>query len=190
MRNLFPLLILSLIFFAGCDDDDGPTIENEPETITDLVITFQPTGGTAGASVVMTFSDPDGPAGADGTARVNGTLTANTTYRGIVSVQNNMDPNVPINVSAEILNEADEHQYFYQVGGGLNLNVSYSDQDQDGNPLGQDITAQTGTASTGSLTVILRHEPNKDADGVRDGRIANAGGETDIQVTFNNITIQ
>ena len=38
---------------------------------------------------------------------------------------------------------------------------------------------------SGTITVTLRHEPNKDAAGVSSGDIANAGGETDIEVTFN-----
>ena len=35
-----------------------------------------------------------------------------------------------------------------------------------------------------TMTVILRHEPNKAGAGVSDGDITNAGGETDIEVTF------
>ena len=37
----------------------------------------------------------------------------------------------------------------------------------------------------GTITVILRHEPDKDASGVSNGDITNAGGETDIEVVFN-----
>ena len=50
-------------------------------------------------------------------------------------------------------------------------------------------TLTTGEAGTGTLSIILRHEPAKDASGVSDGQIANAGGETDIEVSFN-ITIE
>jgi len=34
------------------------------------------------------------------------------------------------------------------------------------------------------VTITLRHEPAKDATGVSDGDITNAGGETDISVNF------
>ena len=56
--------------------------------------------------------------------------------------------------------------------------------DADGNPIGLATTVTTGAASTGEFTVILRHEPMKDAQGVKDGDITNAGGETDIEVNF------
>jgi hypothetical protein len=42
-------------------------------------------------------------------------------------------------------------------------------------------------SSEGSLTIILRHEPDKSAPGVSEGDIANAGGETDIQLNFELI---
>ena len=45
-------------------------------------------------------------------------------------------------------------------------------------------TLTTGDAASGNITIILRHEPVKDAEGVSDGDITNAGGETDISVTF------
>ena len=38
----------------------------------------------------------------------------------------------------------------------------------------------TGEASSGTLTLTLRHEPNKPNSG-----LADAGGETDIEVTFD-----
>ena len=61
--------------------------------------------------------------------------------------------------------------------------------DTQGNPIGLQIILSTGVASSGSLTVTLRHEPNKSAEGVSDGDITNAGGETDITTTFN-VSIQ
>ena len=36
----------------------------------------------------------------------------------------------------------------------------------------------------GSITVILKHKPMKTAANVSNGDISNAGGETDIEVTF------
>ena len=37
--------------------------------------------------------------------------------------------------------------------------------------------------------MTLRHEPAKDASGVAAGDITNAGGETDIEVTFD-VTVE
>ncbi|MEZ7887763.1 MAG: type 1 periplasmic binding fold superfamily protein, partial [Flavobacteriales bacterium] len=57
--------------------------------------------------------------------------------------------------------------------------------DEEGNPIGLSTVLTTGEMGSGTITVTLRHEPNKDAAGVSSGDIANAGGETDIEVTFN-----
>ena len=77
-----------------------------------------------------------------------------------------------------------EHQVFFSTSVS-GMTISYNDMDDDGNPLGLSSIVNTSTADNGTLTIILRHEPAKDADGVSDGDITNAGGETDIEVTFN-----
>ena len=53
-----------------------------------------------------------------------------------------------------------------------------------GNPLGLSFILTTSGASSGELTFTLRHEPNKPNSG-----LDNAGGETDIEITFN-VTVQ
>ena len=86
-------------------------------------------------------------------------------------------------IGEEVAEEDDEHQFFFSstVAG---VSVAYNDADGDGNPLGLANTVTTGAAGSGTLTVILRHEPDKNADGVSGGDISNAGGETDIEVAF------
>jgi len=56
--------------------------------------------------------------------------------------------------------------------------------DNNGNPIGISTRLSTGAVSNGKLKITLRHEPNKSAQGVKDGLITNAGGETDIEVEF------
>ena len=91
-------------------------------------------------------------------------------------------------ITAEILEEDEDHQFFFKTN-IAGLTVAYSDQDEDGNPVGLQSTATTTGTGNGTVTVILRHEPNKSATGVVNGDITNAGGETDIEVTFN-VTVQ
>jgi hypothetical protein len=67
--------------------------------------------------------------------------------------------------------------------------VAYGDVDGNGKPLGLQTTVVTGDVSTGTLTITLRHEPDKSAAGVSGGDLTNAGGETDIEVTFD-VTVQ
>ncbi|NOT74387.1 MAG: hypothetical protein HOP08_05615 [Cyclobacteriaceae bacterium] len=72
------------------------------------------------------------------------------------------------------------------IPAGNNLNLSITITDHDTNvpqlPLGLDSKFVTGTASTGWLRIVLRHQPNG-----KDGSYA--PGETDLDVGFT-VTIQ
>lgn len=167
--------------FTSCDSKDDPVIENEEEVITDVVYQLNPVGG--GTAVTLTYSDPDGDGPTAGTTTVSDSLEPNTTYDGVVLLLNSSDPNDVENVTEEVQAESDEHQFFYVTGGAVDLTVAYADVDGNGDPVGIVTELQTGDASTGTLQVILRHEPDKSA-GATIGNPANAGGETDIMVTF------
>ena len=95
-----------------------------------------------------------------------------------------------LETTIEIAEEDDEHQFFFSASSALNLVVAYADQDGNGQPLGLLSTITAGGASNGTLTITLRHEPNKSAAGVSDGDISNAGGETDIEVLFPITIVQ
>jgi hypothetical protein len=86
-------------------------------------------------------------------------------------------------ITNEIIAEADEHQFFFQSN-VTGLSISYLDQDINSNPIGLKSSLTTDQIGNGSLTIILRHQPDKSATGVTSGDITNAGGETDIEVTF------
>lgn len=181
----FLLAISSILFLTitSCKDDD-PVIEEEEEVITDLVYTLV---STSGNTVVLSFSDPDGDGGNDPTV-TGGTLSANSTYTGSI-VLTNASETPAEDITAEIAEEDAEHQFFFAASSGLNATIAYGDQDGNGNPVGLSSTITTGDASSGTMTVTLRHEPDKSASGVASGDITNAGGETDIEVTFD-VTIQ
>ena len=84
-----------------------------------------------------------------------------------------------------ILEESEDHQFFYSFSPGLDVTSQYSDEDSNGNPVGIQFTLATGSAGSGNFTVTLINQPNKSAAGVSDGDITNAGGETDIETTFS-----
>lgn len=176
----FLLTLISALFIGTACEDDDPEIPNPEELITTLRMQLTPTAG--GAAVTLEFRDLDGEGGNDPTI-TDGTLAANTTYTGSLELLNESETPVEI-ITEEIEEEDEEHQFFFSIGGGLDLTVAYDDADSDGNPLGVSTIVTTGAASSGTLTVVLRHEPAKDASGVRDGDITNAGGETDIEVEF------
>lgn len=181
---LFAFTLVGLFTVVSCDNDD-PEPVNEEELITTVEVTFTPSAG--GTPVVASFRDLDGAGGTD-PERTNPTLAANTSYNVAVRFLNETESPAE-NITEEVEEEDDEHQVFYVVNAGLNLTYSYGDQDGNGNPLGVVGTAQTGSASTGNLSVVLVHEPNKSAAGVSDGDITNAGGEEDVRVTFM-VTVQ
>ncbi len=175
---LFLLGLVLCVATWSCGDDDDPVIENEEEVITTMIYTLDSASGVT----TFSFVDLDGD-GAMEPVITNAILAANTTYTGSIEFLNQAE--IPEeDITEEVAEEDVEHQVFYTstVAG---LSVAYSDEDADGNPLGLATTLITGDAGAGTMTITLRHEPNKSADGVSDGNIANAGGETDIEVDFD-----
>jgi hypothetical protein len=67
----------------------------------------------------------------------------------------------------------------------MGLTITKTDVDSGNNPLGLSTTVDTGSAGTGSLTIVLKHEPKKP----NNGTVADAGGQTDVEVTFD-VTVQ
>lgn len=182
MKNLskWSGIFAGLTLMASCKKDD-PVIPNEEELITTVIYTLisQDNQDTA----VFEFIDLDGEGG-NAPSIKNDVLLANTMYRGSVQLLNEQET-PPEDITEEVETEAEEHQFFYTPQVDLNATFQYSDTDVDGNPIGITTDVQTGNASMGAFTLVLRHEPDKNAQGVSDGDITNAGGETDVEVTFN-----
>ena len=174
--SYFTLIAFLLLTFAACDstdpDDDGA---GEEELITRVVISLN------SGAVTATAEDPDG----DGVGITAETLNlqAGTTYTGEVRLFNDLasDP-VEQNFTAEIEEEDDEHQFFYEVGGGLAGSVAVTITDQDGNglPVGLDfqIAVDQAASGSGTLRVILSHYDEEPKNGT------DRSDETDIDVTF------
>ena len=178
-------LILMAFIFAGLltscsDDDSNPEPINEEEVITTMTITLTDPDGTT-KQFQVTDDDGNGPNAPQLSAD---DLDANTVYAGSVEFLNELEDPAE-DITEEVAEEDLDHQVFYEVSGGLNVDVEYLDQDPNGNPVGLDFALTTGDASSGDLTVTLVHEGDKDAAGVSEGDPTNAGGETDIEATFD-----
>ncbi len=185
MRNL---KFLSLVLFTGLlytacsnDDDNTPDPVNEEEVITTLTATLTPDGGGTTITLQTRDLDGDGPNAPEVT--VSGNLATGVTYNGSIVLLNETETPAE-NITEEVMEEAEEHQFFYTTGGGLEVTTVYVDMDSDGNPLGTEFTLTAGNPSSGTLTFTLRHEPTKPNTGLSD-----AGGETDIAATFN-VTVE
>ena len=178
---------LSMLAFAGVvltscsDDDDAPEEVNEEEVITTMTVTLVPQGGGDTVTLQTRDLDGDGPNAPDVT--VSGPLAGNTTYTGAIVLLNETETPAE-NITEEVAEEDDEHQFFFQTTGSI-ASVDYGDTDENNNPVGILFTLATDTAGAASITITLRHEPKKP----NDGTLADAGGETDITETFN-LTIQ
>lgn len=176
ITKLLALLFISTLTFTACSDDhDDDDHDHEEELITTVNYTL-----TDGSNeIILTFSDPDGEGGNDGTYTVSSALTASTTYTGEIELLNESESPAE-DITDEIREEDDEHEFFYSSSvSGIAINKT--DTDEDGNPVGIETTLTTGTAGSGTITIILKHEPTKP----NNNTAADAGGSTDVEVTFN-----
>lgn len=183
MKNKYLLaLVIIGTMFTACDDDDDnpppPAMDNEEEVITTLNYTLISAGGD---TVVFSFRDLDGDGG-NAPVIMEGTLDTNTTYSGSVQLWNETETPAE-DITIEIRDEDDEHQFFYTPAGN-NVTFSYADMDENNLPVGLLTTVTTAGTGSSTVTITLRHEPDKTAMGVSSGDITNAGGETDIEVNF------
>ncbi len=175
-------VILAALLFTSCSNDDGsPTLINEEEIITTVTVTLTPNGGGTPITLQTRDLDGDGPNAPEVT--VSGNLSADASYNGTIVLLNET-VNPAENITEEVEGEAEEHQFFYTIGNGLNVTTTYANFDGNGNPLGTEFTLDAGAAGSGTLTFTLRHEPKKPNTGLED-----AGGETDVVAAFN-ITVQ
>jgi predicted small lipoprotein YifL len=182
-NNILQVLAAILLVFSlsNCGDDEPVEPPNEEELITTVNVTFSP---TAGSAVTMKFYDADGEDGPTNPVITGGSLISNTEYSVSLELLNESETPSE-DVTEEIEEEDEDHQFFFQVSAALKLTHSYDDQDGNGNPVGLTNKITTGASSSGTLTLTLRHEADKSASGVAAGDITNAGGETDIEVTFD-----
>lgn len=158
----------------------APAPPNEEELITTVNIFLVNADSTDQKS--LSWSDVDGPGGNAPVIAVD-TLTAGVVYTARIEVLDESNPANVKDITEEILEEGAEHQFFFAVS-GLGLTISYTDADVNGRPIGLASIWSLSAPGSGSVVVTLRHEPNKDAAGVAAGDITNAGGDTDIEVTF------
>ena len=195
-KNLQLLAILfSVIIIIGCskDDDVAPEEENEVEVFTDVTLVFT---NTADVNDVVTASaqDPDGTGIQELQILDAITLAADTEYTLTYEILNALDPTDIENIGDEILEEDNEHQFFFSFTENVFANptgngnidaaadpINYNDADENGNPVGLSSTWTTSsTASSGaSFTVRLQHQPD-----VKTATSGSNDGDTDFALTF------
>ncbi len=180
MTGYFRLFVFSLIcmYLFGCEPID-PVIPNEEELITTLELRL--VSSDQQDTILFSFKDLDGDGGLSPVIQ-NEKLKVHTSYNGMLTLRNDAI-NPPSDISMEVEEEGNAHQFFYVVK-NAGITIQYADKDANGNPIGLKTSITTGNESNGELTIILRHNPDKFGSSVSDGLIDQAGGETDIEVTF------
>jgi hypothetical protein len=184
IKNIVILVYISSIF-AACSSDEDPVIINEEELITTVRATLIPEGG--GTEIILESVDLDGDGPNEPNIEVTGAFNPNTTYAGTLKILNEAESPAE-DITVEIIEEDEDHQFFFSFTNDI-ATATYDDEDSNGNPVGVQFNLVTGAAGSGGFTIILRHEPDKAGADVNTGDITNAGGATDVQVTFN-ITIE
>ena len=171
------MLFIAAAFTACKKDDDlvpvPPAVENESEVITTMELTFTDSAGVQ-PTVTATFRDPDGEGGNGPDIHDTIRLAPNTTYMVAIELLNETETPAE-DITHEIEDEAAEHLFCFSASGA---NVDITRTDTDGTyEVGIESKWQVGAASTGTVQVELKHQPD-----VKDGSCD--PGETDIDVTY------
>ena len=171
---------LSLVV-VGCKKDDvHPTDDhehNESELITTLELKFSgKVKVNKDTTFVVTFDDPDGDGGNSPTKFDQINLLKNTDYTVELLLLNKSKTPYDT-ISNEVLEEADDHLFFYSSNPLDLVNVTITDKDGNGKNLGLKSTWKTNNVGSGKVKVKLMHQP-----GVKDGK--SEVGDTDVEVDF------
>jgi len=184
-KKMFKPFMLALGAFSlvvvSCKKDDlKPTddhVHNDSELITTLELKFSGKGVLRNdTTFVITFNDPDGDGGNIPTQFDTIHLLKNSTYNvELTLLDKSKTPTDTI--SNEVLEEANDHLFFYSSNPIGLVNVSITDKDGNGKNLGLKSTWETSNSGFGKVKVKLMHQP-----GVKDG--TSATGDTDVEVDF------
>lgn len=174
------LLFLLIIGISSCKNDKDapdipPPVENDPEVLTTLTLTFIDSAGVL-PSTSATFRDPDGDGGNGPDVFDDIELAPTTTYLVEISLLNETVTPAD-NLTEEVRSEDDEHLFCLTPDGTADVDIVRTDSDGTFE-VGLSSKWTTGVASTGNVRVVLKHQP----DGLKDGTCT--PGETDIDVNF------
>lgn len=178
---LLPLLLLLNACKKDTKDVALPINPNETELITTVQLEFSTL--LSPRTIYYSYKDMDGDGGITPTIDTL-KLLENTTYTLRVLLLD--ETKTPVDtISNEIeTNEKNAHQFFYSKSGVYDLTTTYLDSDDNGVPVGLEVSILTGsgfTTKNNAYKIVLKHQPGlKPTTGNGDNTI----GETDIEVDF------
>jgi hypothetical protein len=167
MKTIKYLVALLALTFgvSACDNPGDSNTPTDNELITYVVVTLHDSTNLQD-SVMLTFSDIDGPAGSTQPVIKGHTLLMNKTYIGKIQLyqlkQDHGDSLASVN--EEIIAAGTAHQFFYTPNAAINnyVHVVTTDKDANGLPLGLQFVVHTsetisGDPASGILNVVLSH---------------------------------
>ena len=181
-------MILFLSLFTACKDVHDHDHDHDHELMTTVVLTYT---DEAGQESSFRWSDMGGTEDVEVDDIV---LSANTEYELNLSFLNELEEE-PEDITPEIKSEGTEHQVFF-TGSAITDNLvvhTYNDTDENNLPIGLANLMDSADASSGELTVTLRHMPLEDGNSIKEEGMqeqvlnegfGNIGGANDVSVTF------
>lgn len=190
LRKVSLYLVALLAFgFASCESED-PEKENDGEVITDVTLKFQELNASnalVGSVLSFKASDPQGIEVGKTPTIQSISLAKGKKYQMTIEVTNAIKGE---DITQEILTEAAAHQFFFlgQVIESSFFSIQYADAGGVALGLKTIVTVSSSTGTNNSnMRVVLRHDLNKSFPGASSPTFANfaqAGGETDLDITF------
>jgi len=175
------LFLIATVVFVSCKKDKDlqpipPPITYAPELITSMKLLFTDSANSSNTASAY-FNDPDGPGGNAPVQFDTIKLQPNKTYM-VELLLFDQTKNPVDTISKEIWNKRDDHQFFFSHS-GISIQTIYLDLDTKNLPVGLSTKWRTGSLSSGTSRIILKHQV-----GVKNG--SEGAGETDIEVTFQS----
>lgn len=162
-----PLAIALL--FVQCKKDDPQEI-NEEETINRVVLTLTDSNG----SNSFTWNE--------GSAIPTLALSADTVYQASIFFYDASNPNDIEDITAEVIEEADEHLVFFEVA-SANVSIASASNDvtdSSGAATNLKTVWTVGAAGAGTVRTYLIHEPTAKTGATR----TDLGGSADVELSF------
>lgn len=185
-------LLSTILLFISCDKDDTPEAENEMEVFTKAVIVVTNLSDDSSETYNFEVEEHDHdhdhsvlPQTQDDDDHGDHTvieLKSNSEYKFEISFLNESDPNNIIDMTEEVIEEADDHHVFYElVGNGISyVSTSGDSFDSKQNPLNLVTKWTTTTATEVEVEAYLLHQPTSKTGSTRD----DFGGATDVEIEF------
>ena len=161
-------LFLAFIFIISCSKDD-PDAVNEQEFISNVLMTIESADGTS-QTVDWDLSEMN-------SQTIN--LKVNTDHNVGIRFINSSDPTDVEEITLEIIDEADEHQVFFEFA-DVSVNVTSASNDTKDGSRGVLLNSVWNARSTGTglVRVYLIHQPTNFNATTREGM----GGFNDVAI--------